>query len=116
MKNFEQEIVKILPDLKEAMTQGLSYGGELFERFIQYKIITSIIAIVVSLVFVFTLKIVYEKVLKKEEDWSYPDGLSIFAIIYIVLVLFFSGISFFINSSELLKAIYVPELLLINLF
>jgi hypothetical protein len=45
---MKEELIKILPDLKQAVEQGIAYAGDLFNRAVSYYTILSIIGIVVG--------------------------------------------------------------------
>lgn len=103
-----------LPAIQEAFSQGLQYGGELFHRFQMYHIVINAIYTTLLLAFVitgtiFSVKMIKKGIEKKIDDW-FVGGIVLVSVTLILLM------PLTLVVSVLIKAIFIPELLLIDLF
>lgn len=105
----------ILPDLRNAMEAGVQYGGELFDRFVIYEIVTnSIIAGSVLVIMSIASYFAYRYLFKRWDEWDVLDGgeaLGLIMYIVSLTVLFFP---FVYGFSNLVKIIFLPELRVIE--
>lgn len=100
-----EEIKQYLPALQDAMSKGVAYGGELFNRFVQFSFYEHIVYIalcLISLLPLFWLKKV----------WQASDSYSPYWLMYFLEV--FPFIILIVNIVVLLKIIFIPELYLIE--
>lgn len=100
-----EEIKQYLPALQDAMSKGIAYGGELFNRFVQFSFYEHIVYIGICLVLLLPI-FWFKKVCKLSNSYS-PYWLA-----YLLEVIPF--VILFVNIVTLLKIIFVPELYLIE--
>ncbi len=75
---MKDELIAILPDLKQAVEQGIAYAGDLFNRAVSYYTLISIISIVIGALLLIGAIIGIFKAIKwcknKDNDWLYNES------------------------------------------
>ena len=114
---MNEELIKLIPELKEALAQGLEYGGELFTRAVQYYIQMNIlwsIIFFINLIIVSILVYKATKEVKKEliKD-NYTEVIPVVILTGIVALiipfcLFINRLTVFIKLSTI-PEIYILE-------
>jgi len=105
------DLKSILPDLKEAMETGVSYGGDLFERFIMYDILINSF-LVLSLVIAIVIAIV---LLVKSYSRNYDDEVNSFMTKFtLACIIICIAIPIGVPVSNILKDIFIPEIRVIE--
>lgn len=116
-----EDLKTILPDLKSALEQGVSYGGELAHRFIAYDIAMQIISIALSGLSL-AISIPLFIYATKHAEWSqYGDiplngwaaiSFTRYILLPLLTILF---IVFTIDGTcIIIKDIYIPEIRIIE--
>lgn len=112
---MEEELLKILPDLKLAVAEGVEYAGGLFNRAVDYYIIINIIGIVLGVVLlIFTAVALYKMVkwFKKPGRDRELDGAWMFLMLPAGI-----GIILLVNCiNNYVQLKYIPEIFILNLF
>ena len=126
---MSEEIIKVLDDLGNRFGIAIDWTSEnvmpylqdLFTRFINYKIGTTIMWIVICVMFLIASVIILVKSLKgfKEENDKYFCDMNEFRQIYCVIGAFvalviciMTPINLVINTDDLIKELTIPELVI----
>ncbi len=112
-----EDIAAQLPAIKEALAQGISYGGELFGRIIMmdmvwFSIIGSL-SLIISIYLILQLKKLKKWILDGEGKIN-GEGRWIGTIVVVIAILIFIGV-FFHSMRIILMDVFVPELRAIEL-
>lgn len=93
----------ILPDLQEAMQAGLSYSGDLFNRFIAYDITVNAIWILIALIAPVVCYVLVKKLDDIEPQIAIWMAVGLIAFVTLVCC-----------GSNIVKDIFIPELRVIE--
>ena len=122
LDKLETQVIEMLPDLQKALQAGLEYGGDLFERFISYNIAISSVWIGICFVFTIISSLFVAWSVKKYRDINWEgsamgkfDRHGVF-IFFSSVFLLTSLFSLLIPIFDIMKAIYLPEVLVIDYF
>lgn len=111
---MKDELIKILPDLKLAIEQGVTYAGDLFNRAIIYYKLSTIVGIVIS--FLLTILGIHfiKKFIKLDKEDEDEEKDIILAVVFGIIGLFaFMFSMFFI--FDLIKLYTIPEIYILQL-
>jgi hypothetical protein len=118
---MKDELMKLLPDLKQAVEQGITYAGDLFDRaVVYYKIVTyiglSISSIVLISCIIYCVN-TYRWVNKRDEMGievnNLDDRAGVIFIVVFLLIISITLTPFFI--CDLIKLNIIPELYILQL-
>lgn len=118
---MKEELMKLLPDLKQAVEQGIAYAGDLFNRaVIYYKTITYVGISVSSLILISGIIYfisTYRWVHKKDDDGyernDWEDRLTFNILFAFLIPISFVAIICFI--CDLIKLNTIPELYILQI-
>jgi hypothetical protein len=110
---MKDELIKILPDLKQAMEQGVAYAGDLFNRAVMYYKVSTIIGLFVCFMVFFNSIYFYKNYKKLEKDNDDTDSDAILAIIFGILGIVSILISIFL-CLDLVQLYTIPEIYILQ--
>jgi hypothetical protein len=124
---MKDELIKLLPDLKKALEQGVAYAGDLFNRAVMFYKIETIVFMAIEFVFLlFTPKFIkwiiamakYENLGYSEQRESEEDEtrLVIFGVFGVIgcITSFVFAICFLLNISEIIQLYTIPEIYILQ--
>jgi branched-subunit amino acid ABC-type transport system permease component len=112
---MKKELIKILPDLKQSIEQGIAYGGDIFNRAVVYYSVVSLINIAVGVILLIGSSYGIYKATKWFKQDDRDDTRDPFWI-FIILPIIFGIILFIEGLSSYIKLQYLPEVYLLQLF
>ncbi len=106
---MKEELMAILPDLKNAIQQGVTYAGDLFNRAVEYYKLLVIIKISSGILFIFVL--IVSLIFSKKIDWN-TDHISAGQVLVITGILFGICVPILCLSTgiqDYIQLTYIPE-------
>ena len=97
---------KVLPAIQEGLIITQEYFTDLFGRYVKFLIVTDAIYTFIGFVLMVGSVLVVRPWFKSLEKYESGAG---FCVALLLFPLVFGAIIFFTNGTNLLKAIYIPE-------
>lgn len=112
---MKDELIKILPDLKQAVEQGIAYAGDLFNRAVSYYTILSIIGIVAGMLLLIATIVGIVKLYKyiKKEYALDEEPAALFLLFIIPIII--SIVLLCVNIDAYLQLKFIPEIYILQL-
>lgn len=116
--SFSSELIKIFDDLGRRFGIAIDWSNqnivpyiqELVGRFIKWEIGTSILWIVVGLIFIILNGVLIKPVVNKIKISSYDEDLWIFLFVVNIVLMIVGFVIIFCQGFDIIKTIYLPEL------
>ena len=102
------QIKEFLPDLKNALEQGIAYGGDLFHRFVMFSIWEQGVYVAICLILLIPL-FWFKKAWKYTFDNPYNSPVIIVYLFEIVPLSVLIG-----SIINIIKLVFIPELYLFD--
>ena len=120
MDELKNSIIELIPDIQEAINNGVAYSSDLFTRYITYSIYMNIFDIVFYIIgFIFFSIITFIACKYVKNNHEELDIFIIFFIITLVIIFCFlisTPFEIIKSTKELIKISTIPEIYVIEQF
>jgi uncharacterized membrane protein YsdA (DUF1294 family) len=108
---YQDFTTKLLPKIAEGLVITKDYFLDLFARYIKYLIISDSFYLAISLIALVGASVSLFVLRHKIKEWSNDyDIASVFVPISLVIIIILSLLGLIINTNDLIKDIYIPEI------
>lgn len=119
-KIYNDFLTNVAPKIQEGLVITKDYFVDLFGRYVKYLIITDSLFILLGIVMVIgaVILLVYARILQKEQDYKDPwyQNETYITLYFISAILLAFGLpSIIVNTGDLIKDIYIPEVRIVEL-